>query len=198
MFTEITLVSANEVSLLANHTLQRRWRDQSRDRRDDNTWSSVVIQTILAGCAKRKRENVISDDAFVMTMSRKLHPTLMIAREYGCPASPTRRVEENDVVVVDDDRRCLRSGKPRMRRIGWSVTMSVYMREARAKRRSFRHAVRDPKIGSHPLDGQDRVFSKSTPRGPGIGRSIRRKMIGVKLFRIYIQIGWISLERYVM
>ncbi|KAL6430241.1 hypothetical protein ACFW04_007756 [Cataglyphis niger] len=49
-----------------------------------------------------------------MTISRKLHPTIMIARECGL-ASPTRRDEVNG--IVDDDRRCRQSGKPRMRRI---------------------------------------------------------------------------------
>lgn len=144
---------------------------QSRDRRDGNTWSSTVIQTILAGCAKRKREKEISDDAFVMTMSRKLHPTARATRECGCrPASPTRRNEVHG--VVDDDRRCRRSGKPRMRHIGRSVTMpSAYERLARTALYQ-RCPGSENRITS--AGWTSRLF-EIIPRGPGTGTSIGGK-----------------------
>ncbi|XP_029677162.1 uncharacterized protein LOC115243968 [Formica exsecta] len=106
-----------------------------------------------------------------MTMSRKLHPTARATRECGCrPASPTRRNEVHG--VVDDDRRCRRSGKPRMRHIGRSVTMpSAYERLARTALYQ-RCPGSENRITS--AGWTSRLF-EIIPRGPGTGTSIGGK-----------------------
>lgn len=84
-------------------------REKNRSRSyNDGTWSSAVIQTILAGCAKKKRKTDISNGVFVATPLQRLFRAA-VTRECGDSASPMRHDEIHGVVtvtvVVDDTRK---------------------------------------------------------------------------------------------
>jgi len=106
---------------------------------NDNTWSSAVIQTILAGCAKKKRKTDISDDVFAVTPLRRLIWTATVARVCDDPASPTRHEMRNIVIIVINDsrNRCSRqkwNGKLKMipmQRIRRSMMTSEHMKSSR-------------------------------------------------------------------
>jgi len=88
----------------------------------DGTWSSVVIQTILAGCTKKKELTDINNEVFIVTPLQRFPWTATVARECDDPASPTRHDMHGVVIaVISDGLKYWCSGRKRSRKFKMSV-----------------------------------------------------------------------------